>query len=347
MSNLTRTLISNLALAMVLWGVPVSAQQQEPCSELDAGGDRPWARGVPVERQQAALELFLEGNRLIKQSAFVQAAERYTEALQLWEHPGIHYNLALALTPLRQPLEVYRHLEAATRHGPEPLDGQKYEFARTHKDLVRQQFALVEITCDKPGARVLMDGKLLFVAPGRHEDLVLSGQHTIVATLEGYLDTTKSPMLQAGESTKINLWLYTEDQLTLSSRLLPEWIPWAVLGAGAAVAGGGGLLQGQAHDSFRSFDKQVTECGGCMPDARAVSSLGLGNTRQTMAIGAYAVGGTALVTGMVLLYLNRAQTYRLTPEEYERTQMGESVERVGVTPVLGAGMGGALVTFRF
>ena len=39
-----------------------------------------------------------------------------------WDHPGIHYNLALALLNMDQPVEVYQNLENAIKYGAEPLD---------------------------------------------------------------------------------------------------------------------------------------------------------------------------------------------------------------------------------
>src|SRR5947209_7866588 len=106
----------------------VSTQAQ---SELpgNRAAERPWSRGVAAVEQKAALELFREGNALLKESLFVQAAAKYREALAHWNHPGIHYNLALALLNLDQPVEVYRQLEAALIYGPAPLDADKYEHA--------------------------------------------------------------------------------------------------------------------------------------------------------------------------------------------------------------------------
>ena len=66
-------------------------------------GDRPWAKGVSKERQEAAWEVFREGNALLKDSLFAKAADKYREALKSWDHPAIHYNLALALVNLDQP----------------------------------------------------------------------------------------------------------------------------------------------------------------------------------------------------------------------------------------------------
>src|SRR5687768_7442231 len=75
---------------------------------LTEGGDeRPWARGVSNERQQAAQVAFREGNVQLNNGLFVQAVDKYRSALTHWDHPAIHYNLALALLNLDQPIEVF------------------------------------------------------------------------------------------------------------------------------------------------------------------------------------------------------------------------------------------------
>ena len=50
--------------------------------------------------------------------------------------------------------------------------------------------------------------------------------------------------------------------------------------------------------------------------------------------------GAALVTGAVLVYLNRLQPYQVTQDEAKSTA-------ASVTPFLGAGGGGASAAFRF
>src|SRR5690349_12569407 len=75
----------------------------EPVSDATARmktSERPWAAGVSPERQEAALKHLQEGNGLLKESLFVAAAKVYRQALTEWDHPGIHYNLALALLNL-------------------------------------------------------------------------------------------------------------------------------------------------------------------------------------------------------------------------------------------------------
>jgi hypothetical protein len=86
---------------------------------------------------------------------FPQAVKKYRAALEFWDHPGIHFNLSLALLNLDQPIAVYRSLEKAMKHGPSPLlDVEKYKRAQSYFDLVADQLGTVEIAINEPQAKV-------------------------------------------------------------------------------------------------------------------------------------------------------------------------------------------------
>jgi hypothetical protein len=317
---------------------PPSSRQADISSEVLA--DRPWAQGVSPEQQQAAMALFQSANALLKESVFVQAVEKYRAALETWKHPAIHYNLALALMNLDQPVEVHEQLVEALRYGPAPLENEKYEYARNYKTLMERQLARVDISCDTPGATVTMDGQTLFVAPGRYSGLVRPGAHSIVATKQGFLPTDQSRTLLPGETAALQLKMFTSDDLIEYRRKWAAWMPWVVAGAGVAVGAGSGWLHLQARDNLRLLDAGVTQCGGCFLTPSLDATLSRGNTYQTLAIGGYAVGGAALLTGAVLVYLNQPQPFRIDPSQ-------KKLEVVGVAPLIGGGTGGILTTFRF
>ncbi|WP_224372455.1 PEGA domain-containing protein [Hyalangium versicolor] len=328
-------------LSLVALGATPALAQQQPQQQKPAE-ERPWAKGVPPEKQKAALELFRTGNTLLKESVFVQAAEKYRQALALWDHPAIHYNLALALLNLDQPTEVYEHLVAAMRYGVAPLDVEKMEHARAYKNLIERQLAQLEVSCDDPGATVSLDGAVLFSAPGRYEGRVRPGSHTFVVLKDGHSPTTLTRTLHADEKTSLALKLYSDDDLTRYRRHWSAWKPWALTGAGVAVALAGGVLHMQARKSYEDFDTRIAECGGCVPTPDVTEMRSKGDSNQQLAVGAYAVGGAAAVTGLVLAFINRPQAYRISPDEAQSPQQG-----VSIAPVVSGSEGGIQATFRF
>ena len=319
---------------------PTSGTPSRSSTSLALTGDRPWAKGISQDQQRAAVALFEAGNGLLKESIFLKAVENYRKALALWDHPGIHYNLALALLNLDQPIEVHEHLMKAMAYGPEPLENEKFEYARNYKTLVEKQLARVEITCDSPGAVVTMDGQKLFVAPGRYAGMVRPGAHSILATREGYVPSDMSRTILPGETTKLDLKLYTNDDLIQYRRRWPAATPWLVVGAGVAMAAGSGWMHMQARDNLGTFDRGIIACGGCLLTPNLADTLNRGKTLQTAAIGGYALGGAALVTGAVLVYLNQPEPYRVDPKD-------KQLEVVGISPVLSGETRGVQALFRF
>ena len=311
-------------------------------SELPASSqDRPWAKGISPEAQKAADELFRQGNDLLRESLFLQAATKYREALRRWDHPGIHYNLALALLNLDQPVEVFGELEEAMKYGDAPLDADKFAHAKRYRALIEQQLARVTVTCATPGASVTMDGQPLFTAPGRYQSLVRVGQHTIVATKAGFVPTQKTPILLAGQKETVELAVYTDEELTQYRRRWANALPWSVLAAGVVVAAVGGILHWQAAESFNRYDSGVSACGaasstgGCVPDATLASKKSTGESLQATAYSFYAIGAAAMAVGGVLAYLNRAKPYRVEPD------------KVSWAPYVGASGGGVSATVHF
>ena len=332
-----------LVAAALLVCTPALAQQPTGKAQADLGTapDRPWAKGVSPDEQRIAIDLFREGNGLLKESLFVQAAAKYREALRHWNHPGIHYNLALALLNLDQPVEVFAQLEEAMRYGSAPLDADKFDHATRYRALIEKQLARVLVTCEVAGAGVTLDGQPLFTAPGKYEGLVRVGQHTIVASKTGYVSTQKTPILLAGQRSTIDLKLFTADELTQYRRRWPNAMPWSVLAAGIVVAGVGGIMHWQASESIKSYDNGVSACGaqsptgGCVPDATLAGKKSTGESLQGAAFAAYGVGAALVVTGGVLAYLNRARPYHV-----ER-------DKLSLLPVLAPTGAGLIASLHF
>jgi hypothetical protein len=118
-------------------------------------------------------------------------------------------------------------------------------------------------------------------------------------------------------------------------------LPWSVVGAGAAIAVVGGILQSQAIGKLKSYDSGVSTCsmgsptGGCMPSSALASQKSSGEAMQAAAIAFYAIGGAAIVTGAVLVYLNRARPHRV------------DADRLTWTPVVGPSGGALVATLHF
>lgn len=96
-------------------------------------------------------------------------------------------------------------------------------------------------------------------------------------------------------------------------RRWPMWMPWAVVGAGAAVTGVGGWLYTTAssnYDNFdRAFDASCPGPWGCRDreiPRSLVDRLDRARTFETTSRISLIVGGVTVATGAVLVFLNQS-----------------------------------------
>lgn len=303
-----------LAAGVATAGPPAQAQTDEVVGELGED-DRPWAEGVSEAKQEQAREIFARANRSMQDGLFAQAAAGYRETLALWDHPGAHFNLGLAQINLDQPIDAYESFGRALRFGPTPLLGQaKYEQAQRYRDMLEKQLARIEVVCAEEGAAVTLNGQPVFTGPGRYEGMVRPGGHQIVASKPGLIPATEQAVLSPGEHRRYDLILTVPESVE-TERRWAAWKPWAVVGAGALLMAGAGYLDYDSSQSFDSFDREFDSlCENGCPEGEVPrtleDTLNQAEREQLVARISYAVGGTALVTGMALLYLNREQLVR-------------------------------------
>lgn len=311
-----------------------------------SGAWKPWARGVSVVGQQRARELFETGNAMVQESLFTQATAQYRAALQYWNHPAIHYNLALALKELDQPMELRQHLIEALKYGPEGLGDDYYRRATRELDVVEQHLAKLIVSCPEPGAVVALDGRRLFLSPGRHTSFAEPGKHLLRATRAGFENVPHELDLRAARATRVELPLYRSEDLVQYDRRWPVWMPATVTAAGGAVFLTGALLTWYGQTEVEKYDSDVSRrcengCSGATAED-LVRDRDRGARYRIAGAVSLTVGGAALLGGITLFYLNRAEPRRIEPEL--RTV---ETETAYLAPVLGPDTAGVVGGGRF
>jgi hypothetical protein len=308
-------------------------------------------KNVSPKDEQCALASFHQGNDLLNNGLFPQSVARYREALRCWDHPGIHYNLALALINLDQPIEVFEQLNEAIKYGSDPVGQDKFDHAKEYLKLVAGQLADIDVSCDKPGAKVALDGKEVFVAPGSHKAKVRVGKHTFYGEKQGYNARVTAPFIGPGETFRIELKLYTAEELTRYHRRWDRsWMPYVVIGSGALIGIVGGVFEVSANSSYKDFDAAVTRCNVDTGNKCPANMPGLldmrnsGDTKRTIGYVGYGVAGAAIVTGTLLAILNRRQPYQIRPEDLDEEH---TKQPLAVAPIVSPGMTGAAVQGHF
>lgn len=309
-------------LACLASSLPASASADEPAG-------RPWAEGVPEDRQTAALSRFNEGNEAFARDDYPTAVARYREALADWAHPAIRGNLAIALIHLDQPIEAYAQLEAAFQFGAAPFDPTVYAQLQTNYKLLRGQLARIEIGGDVAGAVVLLDGVTL--EPGKH--VIKSGAHELVARRPGYLTFTSHVVAAADTDTVIDVRLVPLADASTVKRRWPVWKPWAITAGGAALVVIGVGFELAARSNVDDYELELARAcpSGCEESSLPAAVRGLESRARwenVTGIAALTVGGLGLAAGLTAVILNQPR----------RLQVDES-GRVVVAPMLGDSVG--------
>jgi hypothetical protein len=332
---------------------PSTGEKADTTETLQKGtpaGERPWAAGVSMDAQKAALVKFREGNDLLNNGLFARASEAYKQALKSWKHPAIHYNLALALMNVDQPIEAYENLQRSIIYGVGPLETDKFEHAKEYMVLLEKQIANIQVSCDKVGAKVSVDGKEVFVGPGTYKSRVRIGKHTFVAEKTGYSTRINAPFIGPGDNFRIELKLYTAEELTrYNRRWQATWMPYAVIGAGVVLGIVGVGLELSATSSYQEYDKAVAACNmnntGCPTGAAITDLRDSGDSKRQVGYAMYGAAGVTVAAGIVLAVMNRRQPYTIRPEEIQDEQTPRG--KVSFTPIVSPTMAGAMVQGHF
>lgn len=293
-----------------------------------AHAGEPWKEGVPQDKQDAAQRLFIEGNQLYAQQAYPAAAEKYREALKIWDHPAIHLNYANSLVLLDKPLEAAEELERALKFGSAPFKPEPYDNALLLQSSLKGQVGWLELTCDQAGAKVMLDGQPVLACPGTHKVRLLAKEHAINAELKDHLSVSRRVLVPGGDSRVEKIKLVPLDQAVVLKYKYARWAPWTAAGIGGGIAIAGLVTYLSGRGDMNEFDQ---EFGAKFPRGATEAELKqdslLYDLREgakfkgTVGISMMAVGGTALVGGAFFaLVINRP--YRELPVSVAPTAGG-------------------------
>lgn len=301
---------------------------------------KPWSRGISRDTRAHALDIFAEGNRLMGIPLFAPAAEKFEEALALWPHPAIHYNLAIAQLNLLQQVAAYRNLQKAVEYGAGPLGEDEYRQAMEYYRRLQTQLAFMNVQCNDEGAEVRLDGRLVVTGPGRYEAVLMPGSHQIVAGKPGYMPEARQITVSPGQHMNVSLRLRMPDRIE-TARHMPAWAPWLGMGAGLVLISTGGYFDWRASAELARYkDNFVAQCPFGCTDIEAPGLIEQGrDTRagRRIAVGLYIAGGAVLAGSAIMIYVNRERVVR-------------SEARTGalsLTPMWSPGAAGLAVTGGF
>ena len=312
------SVIRAFTLALLIAALPAHADDDPGKSPT---GDKPWVTGVSEENKTAAKQLLDQGNAKFVDKDYPAALELYKQAVAKWDHPAIRFNIVRCLIQLDRSVEANENLELALKYGAAPLEEAVYAEALAYQKLLANEVATVRVRCDQPGVKITLDGEPLVNCPGTAERRVKPGRHQLLGAKAGYLTKTTDVFVVGGASEQASIELAPMERAGVIVHRWPTWMPWVVVGAGLAVTGIGGLVEYQSYQTMDNYDRAlVTACfdTGCGPghplpddvrDMKATARL-----QNKIAIATMTAGIATVITGGVLLYMNRARTVFPTAE---------------------------------
>jgi hypothetical protein len=314
---------------------PTPTSDVMPSPPPTSGDPKPWATGVPQEVQDKASALYEEGNTLFAQQAHAPALEKYRQAIALWEHPLIRFNMAVTEIRLERILEAADNLEKSLAFGDKPFKPELYQQALDYQALVKNQVGYLEVSCDQAGTRLLLDGKPWFDCPATKRIRVLTGEHAIVGEKQGFLTASTKVVVDGGETVREKIALIPLESAVILKYPYRRWIPWTTTGTGVAVALGGAAvwLAGRSQMDRFETDYSVQCQNGCEPGLTAPEHRSLAAQRDSaqlkgqIGIAMAGVGGAVAVTGIALVILNRPE--RVLPNVEVAPKAGGGVAKVG------------------
>ncbi|WP_428265512.1 hypothetical protein [Haliangium sp.] len=276
--------------------------------------DRPWARGVSPAARARAQTLHREGYRRLLEGSPDEALAVFHEALVHWDHPGIHFKLALVEKHLGRLLEARASIERALRYGdyvPPPLSAAERRQAIAMRDEIHRQIAAVWIRSDEPAVAVTIDGHALS-SLGTTPVWLLPGAHRLIASKSDYVSVTRSLVLHPGQRIQVDLHLAPRRR---GPRRWAAWKPWAMLAAGVAAEAGGAALHWRARRELRAYHGALSDVRdgwpcpmSCPPRRRTYELTALvdrANGYRRAAIVADVAGAVVIAGGIALIYANR------------------------------------------
>jgi len=312
------------AIAIAMPASRASAQAMTIPTVPQDDADRPWAHGVSETEQAIARELYAAGNAEFTEARFAQALAKYREAVRHWDHPAIRFNMAVCLINLDQLIEAKDNLERSLAYRATPLGNEAFAHGLTYRKLIEARLAHITTTCSEPGAVVTLDGKYLFSGPGAAEQFLLPNEHQLAAIKPGFRTAFVTFASVAGKQEVYELRPNPEMGP-------PHWRYWKyVLGGGAVLASAGGLTYLWARSDLADYEVELGQrCPrGCDAETlRGFTDLGAKKdgvgTKQAAAFSLFAVGGAAIVVGVLGLILDQPRV---------RADSNRAVPVVAVTP---------------
>jgi tetratricopeptide (TPR) repeat protein len=278
-----------------------------------AGADAPSAEAVAEARRNEAKTKFDEGVTAFREHRYADAVQAFQRADAIAPSAALSFNIGRSFERLGNASSALRWYRDYLRRSPQAANAKEVQ-SRVREladSLAERGVQQISVLSTPDGAAVLIDDQPVGVTPITIE--LAPGPHRAQLRLSGYRDQQLSFTLEPRTPQDVALTLElavpaatpaTTPRTGQSRRDEPNrsqrpfgFAPWLVLGAGGA-----GMLAALGFEVARQSAESEAERASQFEYTERFDAM---QSRQTTARVLAGVGGALLITGGVLLVLNK------------------------------------------
>jgi hypothetical protein len=296
-----------LGIASAVLATSLAAGQQARADAPKRGAEAPAAAD---DKSNEAATHFKRGLQLFDEGDYTLALVEFERAYQLAPNYRALYNIALVDMQLSRYANAARTLEAYLHDGGDAIPPARRAEAMKALGELKLRTATVDLKLNVASAEVTLDGRPVDPALLRGPLLIDAGEHTLRASAPGFTPKDKTVTLAGGDRAQVLLELVAVAPapqqrpvneapvapVMTRSVFWPGFIAAGALAAGSVVSG---VLM---LDSRARLTSQLNS-----PASDASERQSVANHANAAAITADILGGLALVTGGVSLYLSLSE----------------------------------------
>jgi len=297
-----RVASSSLLAALLLGAAPAHADEAPAAASAAAAPAAPSEATIKEARDhyEAGLALYSDGE-------FQRAAIEFDRAYELVPNYRALYNIGQVRIQLHNYARATKALQAYLKEGGTKIDADRKKSVMDDLEMLATRTATLALTSNEDGAELKVDGELAGMTPLSEPLLLDTGEHRIGISKLGFVTREISVTLASRDSQSMQLDIQKEQAAAgpvvvvapqnpqSSDRTAWIWGTWsatAAFAAGSAVTGVLGIKAANELDEMRST---VGSTRGELDSAQ--------RRAQTLLTTADILGGAAIVTGSIALYL--------------------------------------------
>jgi tetratricopeptide (TPR) repeat protein len=293
---------SSLVAALLLGTVPAYADDAAAAAGAAAAPAPPTDATIKEARDhyEAGLALYSDGE-------FQRAAIEFDRAYELVPNYRALYNIGQVRIQLHNYARATKALKAYLQQGGDKVDAERKKSVQDDLEMLATRTATFALTSNEDGADVAVDGEAVGTTPLAEPLLLDTGEHRIALSKAGFVTREISVTLASRDSQSLQVDLQKEQAaagpVVVVAPQTPQntdrtaWI-WGTWSATAAFAAGATVTGILGIKAANELDDKRSTLGTSREELDSAQ-----RRAQTLLTAADIMGGAAIVTGSIALYL--------------------------------------------